>query len=395
MTHHEKLNPQPTLPESTGNPYMDAVKASEQRLAEAHTETLADESGAARLQSSDVDIEAERYAAAVNHGRAEGWQEGSSPDIMTAEEIRTMLNRSPDVRERLDGMKDRYDASLDSAGKREASDDSVLSAEAMREIMHMPEEQARDELDDINHQSVGLLDSNPSNNTGVGDIEFAKLRFKASVYAMRLEDLHQGKPGADHEQHDRNLDAILEESKLWERVANGETVSFQESQAVRQHALDLREAYDKQPTDEPAEPEKPQGAEFLDQIPEDEKERRQFSEREFAKYDPAKMELYKAFITKEIRDWAAVVPEGAKYPDTIATLLGGGDSAAMTYFSYAILDRDRNIKSITAKDIVSLNFSKACKDYLGLDVFEAMPDYAEKFNTKVGDKEPKLRILHD
>lgn len=379
MKNLEQYQPQPTLPESTGNPYLDAVQASEQRIAEARTEIRTDISGVTREHSDEVDLEAERYAAAVNHGRAKGWEEGQSGAPMTAEEVREMLSRSPQLRERLDDMKARYEAS-----RQNSEEEPVLSAEAMREIMHLPEEEARGQLDGINRRSVELLESNPANNTGVGDKEFAQLRFKASVYAMRLEDLQQDKPGADFDQHDKNLDAILEESKLWERIAQGEDITFQESQAVRQHALDLRQAYSEQPANSSETEEDSLKAELLNQIPEDPEERQEFSEREFRQFDPAKKELYKAYLTKEIRAWARKVPEGARYPDTIRTFLGMSDNAGLLYLGYSIISQNPNVKSLSAKEMAGVSFSKICKEYLSFDVYEDMPDYAEKFNVEVG-----------
>ncbi len=116
---------------------------------------------------------------------------------------------------------------------------------------------------------------------------------------------------------------------------------------------------------------------MLDQIPEGEKERREFVEKAFEKFDPEKISLFKAFIHKEILDWAKQVPEGRAYPDTVATLIGGSQGSALKFLGAVIFARDR--VPFELNDIVGMNFSKICRKYLDMDVEQVLPEYYEKF----------------
>ena len=384
MTH--EAAPQPHLGqealEQADNLYLNAIAESKKRIAEAEYTEFAVPNTEGELvvqEQSNVDVAAERYAQAANYRRA---RDGATGEPATAEEFRKALDRGdPKFREMTNRWLADYEAAEAEGAESQPSAELFTSADRLR-IMRMPEAEARDTLHQINHDSVALLDPRytPSAQEMSKNTEFATLRSNAIEIELRLLDLAINQPDAAHDKIHATIDRAFAEDKIFRKIAAGEQVHYDDASIVLRHAIELQHSYRE------GEQESMQSAEQnpMDVVPDDPDERRRFRDEQFGgEYDPANMELFKAFVVKELHFHANKLGENQRYPDTIAIILGRDMNPAVKYLGVTILRKHPGQK-LTTGDMAEINMSAACKNYLDLDVYENMPNYAEKFDTSSG-----------
>lgn len=346
------------------SPRLAAAEESRQRIAEAQSipPTPVVINGKERLMPGhNIDVEAERYALAANTILPE------SGTPITAQEIRSTLTNNPGSKEMLDRYLDRFNE------LEQKDSHPMMSHDEMAEVMsaRTKPEEAQEKLDEINQESRELL---PENSMEVGSAAFARTRFNASVYKLKLLDESLKKDRT--EEGDAEVDAVLAESKLWERVANGETIPFNDSLTLVKSSQLLRDQKPDEP--KPANEAESSNEDIADQIPDNWDERDKYAEVEFDSYDSTKVELYKAYILKELKAWGGKLTDpNTRYPDSVAGILGNGESAPKRFLAQLMKRNGVDLK--TYNEMGGYKFSQVCKDHLGFDVHEAMPEYNEKF----------------
>lgn len=120
-------------------------------------------------------------------------------------------------------------------------------------------------------------------------------------------------------------------------------------------------------------------AQILDLIPDKKRERVRFARANFqGKYSEDKIPLLAAFLQKELSGVAAQVPEGSRYPDTVAAVVGnGGDT---WHLLHAVVS-DKLGRELEPNEFSRLPFSEVATS-LGVDVKELVPDYTERFSPR-------------
>ncbi len=120
-------------------------------------------------------------------------------------------------------------------------------------------------------------------------------------------------------------------------------------------------------------------SEMLAKVPDDSRERVRFAKENFVgKFDLKKTPLLTAFLTKELVGVASRVPEGSRYPDTVAAVVGnGGDT---WNYLRAVLGTKQG-KMLEPNDFSRLPFSEVAKS-LGMDVRKLVPDYEQRFRMR-------------
>jgi hypothetical protein len=120
--------------------------------------------------------------------------------------------------------------------------------------------------------------------------------------------------------------------------------------------------------------------ELQSQIPDDEIELSKFGKR-FEDLDPSKTDLFKAYTAKVVKKLASQVPDGVRYPDTVASVFGNGKRGD-TAFLYEVVSNKLN-RRLDPADFMRLRFSEVA-GLIGINVNEIVPDYSSRFNTSRG-----------
>lgn len=267
-------------------------------------------------------------------------------------------------------------------------------------------------IDEANRRSLDTLESDPNGNTGVGNVNFARCQLYATLYATRIRDLELKK---GREFDPSSLGDLIEEGNMWQKMAEGGELTAKEVDFVRGRALSIRKEFagaEEETADiEEAKPDKiysdkeieagrrrvartrrlpterhdtrdpndkdSEEKELLDRVPDDSLERSKFANSHFSDFNPDNMKLFKAYLKKEIQGWANRVPENARYPDSLAGILGNGNTGSPHFVQVAVsLRRGR---AVELDEIRSIRFSDLASEYLDLDVEEIVPDYFKKF----------------
>ncbi|MCA9323524.1 hypothetical protein KC992_00290 [Candidatus Saccharibacteria bacterium] len=119
--------------------------------------------------------------------------------------------------------------------------------------------------------------------------------------------------------------------------------------------------------------------EMLAKVPDDRRERILFAKENFTgRFDSEKTPLLAAFLTKELAGIASRVPEGSRYPDTVAAVVGnGGDT---WHYLRAVLTAKTG-KNLQPNDFSRLPFSEVART-IGIDVKKVVPDYEQRFSPR-------------
>lgn len=327
------------------------------------------------LPVTEVDVDAERAALALNMSR----QENGVTSVVTVEQARSALERAnPDTLRMIGGHIDTY---VDGPAAKEPSI-SMMTPDKIREVtMRGSAEEVEQGLAATQAQAIAALEANPSSNTGIGNQDFAKTQFNATIFELRKQELEAQKPGADQERIGVKREKLMDEMDLWEKAATGKSIPFAETLPIQKRALEIRKQARETQNPESQIQEKTveeKALELVDQIPKDEKEARKFAEEQFTGLDPSKVDLFRAYIITQIRAWAENVPKGARYPDTVATIMGSSIDGAKRYLGAQIIKRDGK-SELDIRDLTPMQFSKLAKDYLDMDVSKVYPEYNEKF----------------
>jgi hypothetical protein len=173
---------------------------------------------------------------------------------------------------------------------------------------------------------------------------------------------------------------VTKEQKQQEAKEAHET----EARSAIEEAYDVQTAANKTETtiDESSKPEHgntdPQ-AEMLAKVPDESRERIRFAKENFTgKFDLEKTPLLAAFLTKELAGVASRVPEGSRYPDTVAAIVGnGGDT---WHYLRAVLASQTGM-NLQPNDFSRLPFSEVAKS-IGIDVKKVVPDYEQRFSPR-------------
>lgn len=117
---------------------------------------------------------------------------------------------------------------------------------------------------------------------------------------------------------------------------------------------------------------------LLDQVPDDYEERDRYADREFSGYDPAKVDLFKAYLEKQLRGMATVpaAGEAVRYSDSVGAVLG--DMSNEFRFLHEYINRQAS-QPMDESILLNLRLSDVVKHYLKLDVAKIAPGYSERF----------------
>lgn len=118
---------------------------------------------------------------------------------------------------------------------------------------------------------------------------------------------------------------------------------------------------------------------LLSEVPDDYQDRDEFSTREFGRYDKDKIDLFKAYLEKQIRDVGTIEVKTKKgavpLPDSSGIFVENGTAAN---FLRLMID-DVAGELLDYHEIDEQRFSELMKKYLDIDVTKIAPDYYEKF----------------